>query len=184
MKKPYIKTFWTSNGMKKIFFFFIFLLLLPLAKIHAESISLGLPKTVQVGEIFEVLVQADSGGNLVNSVSIMLDYDENLLSFSGFKESETVINLWVDSPREERGRVYFSGIVPGGVLGLYDPRKTELEDIPLTRLLFTARGAGRAEFSFANSEILKHDGRGSALSHQRNPVKPAIWIPKNRNRLK
>ncbi|MEK7071545.1 MAG: cohesin domain-containing protein [Patescibacteria group bacterium] len=131
----------------------------------AASVSVSLPASVRVGEVFEVFINVDSGGTLINSAEITLDYDENLMSFSGYKDDGAVMGLWIDSPREKNGEIHMSGIIPGGVLGLYDPEKQGLEAIPLTRLLFTAEKDGRAIFSFSQTKILKHDGRGTQLAH-------------------
>ena len=131
----------------------------------AAEISLSLPQSVNVGENFEVLINGNTDGVLINSVNIILDYDQDLMSFSGYKSDGTVISLWVDSPNEQNGNIYMSGIIPGGVFGLYDPNKQGLEAIPLARLFFTAKKDGNAVFSFIKTEIFKHDGKGTSLIH-------------------
>jgi hypothetical protein len=134
----------------------------------AADISISKPSAVNVGENFEVLININSDGKLINSADIILDYDQELVSFSGYKSEDTVINFWVDSPHEKNGSVYMSGIIPGGVLGLYDPKKPPqkgLGPIPIVRLLFTAKKEGKATFSFIKTQILEHDGAGTELAH-------------------
>ncbi|MDP2789197.1 MAG: hypothetical protein Q8O46_04100 [bacterium] len=103
---------------------------------------------------------------MINSADIALDYDEDLLSFSGYKNEGSMMRLWIDSPHEENGKILMSGIIPGGVSGLYDPKKQGLGKIPLTRLIFTPRQEGRATFSFMKTKILKHNGKGTELLHE------------------
>lgn len=156
--------------MKKFSFFLIIffsLFVFSSTKAFAANVFVSLPPSVRVGENFEVLVNVDSDGILINSVNIILDYDQNLLSFSGYKNDTSLIRLWVDSPYEKYGSVYLSGIIPGGVVGLYNPNKKELSALPLVSLLFTAKAEGLAIFSFNKTEILKHDGKGTQLIHTR-----------------
>ena len=152
---------------KFLFIFIIFLagLLYFPAQTLAASVFISTSGTARVGDTFEVLINADTDGEAVNSVNLSLDYDDNLISFAGYKSENTVIELWVDSPHEEDGVLYMGGIIPGGVSGLYDPSKNGLSPIPLARLLFVAKAEGNAKLSFVKTEILKHDGRGSQLVH-------------------
>src|SRR3989344_3051467 len=140
----------------------------------AASIYISLPESVSAGEVFEVLINVDSGGVLINSAEITLDYDENLMSFSGYKDDGAIMGLWILSPREENGEIHMSGIIPGGVFGLYDPKKEGLVNIPLARLMFTSQQAGTAVFSFIKTEILKHDGQGTQLAHEEKGGKVVI----------
>ncbi len=150
--------------MKKTLFIFIIFILFTLAsRALAASVFTSLPSNVGVGDTFEILVNADTGGELINSISLTLDYDESLMSFSGYKDENAVVKLWLIFPREREGAVYMTGIIPGGVSGVHDPNRKGLSPIPLARLLFTAKAEGEAEFSFTKTEILKNDGKGTAL---------------------
>ncbi len=76
------------------------------------------------------------------------------------------MGLWVVPPHEEGGKILMSGIIPGGVSGLYDAKKPGLGAVPLARLSFTATSAGIATFSLGDTSLLRHDGRGTALAHE------------------
>ncbi len=150
---------------KTIFIIIIFsLLALPQASIAAEVFTSS-PAKVFDGETFEVTINAATDGNLINSINIVLNHDENLVSFAGYKSDGSIVNLWLHSPYEKDGSVYLEGIIPGGVSGLYDPRKENPSPIPLVKLLFKAKDTGDARFSFTKTEILKHDGNGTILTH-------------------
>ncbi len=151
---------------------FLGLLVLPLvasAVTNTASLSFSLPSVTHIGENFEVLVKADTGGVLINSVNIAFEYNKDLVSFAGYKDDNTVVRLWVDAPHEDKealGVVSMSGIIPGGVSGLYDPTKQGISPVPIARLIFVANKEGTANFSFTKTQILKHDGKGTELPHE------------------
>ena len=151
----------------------------------AANVSFALPPSVNTGENLDVLVNADSGGILVNSVEFTISYDQNLLSFSGYSDNSSVVKLWMNPPHADNGlpaqtgKISMSGIIPGGVLGLYDANKQGLGPIPIVHLLFTAKNSGTASFSFVDSKILEADGLGTPLSH--NNIGASIDIKLNPN---
>ncbi|HEV7424015.1 MAG TPA: hypothetical protein VGO21_02375 [Candidatus Paceibacterota bacterium] len=139
---------------------------------HAANISLITSASAHVGENISVAITADTGGILINSIEAVVSYDKNLLSFSGYSDDNDVIKIWIEPPHEEEGlpaqtgKIYFSGIIPGGVMGLYDAKKKELSPIPLVHLFFTPKKLGTSKFSFISSKILEHDGLGTPLPHE------------------
>ncbi len=139
----------------------------PTTAIFAAGVSFTVPDKAYVGEVFEVVVKADSDGEMINSVDLMIDFNDSILEFSGYKSDNGVVKLWVKSPSEKDGVLEMSGIIPGGVMGLYDPAETSLGDIPLVTLMFTAQKIGDTELSFVQSKILKHDGKGTEIEHEK-----------------
>jgi len=155
-----------KNIIKKTFIPILFLLgFTPLVSM-AASVSILVPESANVGDAFSIDILADTDEELINSINMILDFQNDLVSFAGYKAEGTLVKLWVDPPHEKDGKIYFSGIIPGGVSGLYDASKQELGDIPLVRLLFVAKGQGMANFSFIQTELLKHDGLGTPLFHE------------------
>jgi hypothetical protein len=145
----------------------------------AANISFSLPTEMKVGENLDVIINADTGGILVNSIELVINYDESSLSFSGYSDDNAVIKLWIEPPHAEAGKIYLSGIVPGGVLGLYDPNKKGLSPVPLVNLFFVGKKTGDAKFSFDASKILKNDGEGTALAHEE--LSGSVMINNNPN---
>lgn len=154
-----------TKSFKKIYIAILFLLCLIPVKLFAADISFSSLATVEMGKNFEVLINIDSDGLLINSTDIALEYDKDLVSFSGYKTENTVSGIWIKSPSEENGSIYMNNIIPGGVSGLYDSSKNGLGPIPLVKLIFKAKKEGSAEFSFAKTQILQHDGLGTPLVH-------------------
>ncbi len=142
-----------------IIFFFTFA-----SNVYGASIFVSDTPNIKTGDTFPVTVNLDTGQESINTVEVVLDFNEDLLSFAGYKDDESVIKLWVESPYEKQGQVYFSGIIPGGVNGVYDAEtQSGLRAIPLVDLLFVARGEGLADFVFTESKVLKNDGLGTSL---------------------
>ena len=157
-----------KNSKKQFLFIFTILILAFVFKANsafAASIYFTSPSSVNVGDKLDVLVNADVGGVLVNSTELGINYDNNLLSFTGYSDSNSVIKLWIDPPHAENGKISLSGIIPGGVSGLYDANKKGLGPIPLVHLFFLAKKVGTVNLSFDDSKILEQDGKGTALLH-------------------
>lgn len=133
----------------------------------AASLSLEAPNEIKVGDSLNVAIIADTDEVLINSLELVIDYDEEIFSFAGHSDENSMVTVWIEPPREKNGKIYLSGIIPGGVAGVYDPKKEELEALPLTHLIFLAKketSAGNStKFSFVSSEILIHDGVGTPL---------------------
>lgn len=153
--------------IKIILISFLFLTVFT-AKVFAAEVFVSTPQNTTVGKTFDVSINANTDEVLINSANIILNYDEDLLTFSGYKSDGSMVNLWLHSPYAKNGSVYMDGIIPGGVSGLYNPKKQGLSPIPLVILKFTAKKTGTAQFSFTKTEILKHDGKGTPLIHDEN----------------
>lgn len=162
------------NKYLRYFLIGIIFFLSPLNQLLAAEIYFNTPEQVQVGEVFEVLVNVESGGVMINSVDLSIDFNQDTLVFSGYKNEDGVVKLWVKSPILEDGVLKMSGIIPGGVSGLYDPREKGLGPVPVVSLMFTAKKTGNAEFSFIDSKIFKHDGKGTEIDHEQSGASMVI----------
>jgi hypothetical protein len=152
---------------KKLYIPIAMLVCLLPATSFAASVFFDVQKQVEVGSTFEITINADTDEELVNSIKFVLDYDETLLSFSGYKSNAGVVGLWIRSPYEKQGQIHMEGIIPGGVSGLYDPNEEHIGAVPIVTLIFKSLRPGVGSFNFIQSEILKHDGKGSTLDHRR-----------------
>ena len=171
-----------KNTQKHFLFIFIIFLSLFALRTHsasAASVSFNTPASVNVGDNLDVTVNTDTGGVLINSAEVVVDFDQNLLSFSGYSDDNSMIKLWINPPHATLGQISFSGIIPGGVSGVYDAKKTGLSPIPLVHLLFTAKNSGTLNLSIVDSKILEHDGLGTPLLHDN--VGSSVIITNNPN---
>ena len=158
--------------MKK--FFFIIAILFFALRAQAAEVYVSAPKSAETGAEFSATIYADPDGISINSVSVAVSYPEDLVSFSGYDESGGLLSVWIESPKEESGKISFSGIIPGGVSGVYDPEVSGLAPLPLIELKFTAARPGEAYFGVSESTLLKNDGKGTPLPHTRGEAEVLI----------
>jgi len=168
------------NKTKKLYFISIISILFIFfgaQNAFAANVSFGVLPSIKTGESLDVVVNVDTGGELVNAMEFVVSYDSDLLSFFGYSDNSSVIKLWINPPnvkKDDPGKISLSGIIPGGVAGLYNADKKELSAVPIVHLLFIAKKPGVAKFSFAYSKILKHDGVGTALLHERQNTEVTV----------
>lgn len=134
---------------------------------QAANLSVIAPERIEDKNQFNVLISLETGGTTINSVDISVSYPDDILSFKGYKEDGGINKLWLVTPKDEGGKIHFSGIIPGGIDGIYDPDKTGLQPIPLVSLIFIPKASGYGEFSVLNSNILQNDGVGTELLHNK-----------------
>lgn len=161
--------------IKRLFTILIFLLSFSVA--HAADVSIVAPNSIDTAKQFTVLVHLSTDDVLVNSFDMSISYPKDLLTFGGYKESESIKKIWILSPKDEGGTIHFTGIIPGGVSGVYDPNKTGLQPIPLVALIFSPKGNGSGDFKIINSKILENDGKGTELEHNVNNHSFTVALP-------
>lgn len=151
------------NFMKKLLFILIliFTLFSPIA--YGAELSLQLPKEIKEGNNFIASVYLDTKGLAINGADVAFTFDQDKISFVGYKKEEGVIQLYLDAPNTKGDTVSFSGIIPGGVSGSYDAKKQGLQKLNLVNLIFKAKEKGESDFVFIKSDIFKHDGKGTKI---------------------
>lgn len=163
--------------MKKFLFLIFILFLLKANQTLASTLSVISPDSILNNKQFEVKIELDTGGSLINSFDITVSYPKDLLKFEGYKEEGSINKSWYISPTEKNnGSINFIGIIPGGVDGVYDPDKKGLQPIPITKLLFSSKSNGIGEFKIINSSILENDGLGTPLVYDVNNSRISISI--------
>lgn len=133
--------------------------------VHAADVSIMAPKIISNEGQFNVLLNLSTDGTPINSIDITISYPKDLLTFRGYQEDGSIKKIWLISPKDTNGEIHFSGIIPGGVDGVYDPDKQGLQPIPLVQLIFTPKQNGIGEFKLIHSDILQNDGAGTPLTH-------------------
>lgn len=153
--------------MQKIIKFFILVIVFisTSSTTYAARLYFDIPDDTNITKDFEVDVKLDTEGTYVNSVDLDIVYPQNLVNFSGYKNEDGIINIWLKQPQIDKGHISLSGIIPGGVEGYYDPIKSSIEPLIIAKLLFSPQNIGSGEFVFINSNILLNDGNGTKLSY-------------------
>ncbi len=160
-----------SNSMKfflPILICFLVSVSTPLYAADTASVSINAPAKVEINKNFSIVVDVQPKGEAINSFDITMSYPSENVSFEGYTEEKSIKKIWINSPTSNLNTIHFSGIIPGGVDGVYDPDKKDLQAIPVAYLLFKTTKLGSGMFSIRNSNILKNDGLGTSLTHERN----------------
>ena len=142
--------------MKNFLFLIILsLCLIPNKIILASSISMYSTEYINTTESFKVLIAVDSEGVTFNSLDVIVGFDSKLVDFVGFQDSDTLFKNWIQKPvLLEEGKIQMTGIVPGGISGVYNPNKKDLENIKVVYLVFKAKKEGLARLVFNKNVIL------------------------------
>lgn len=134
-------------------------------KTEASIVSIKAPNTVSVGERISVDILVDPEDKSINSIESTIIFPSKILEFSGFSGKQSSIPIWVEEPKEkQKGSIYFSGVIPGGIERLYDPLNESNTAIPVVRLFFIAKASGTADFVVGNSSVLENNGKGTATN--------------------
>ncbi len=150
----------------KIILFIITIFFANTFAVYAADVSVLAPKIVKNNQTFIVSVDLNTDHVLVNSFDITISYPSDILSFKGYKEDVSIKKLWIVPPTNSSGSIHFSGIIPGGVDGVYDPDRIGLQAIPVIELIFSSIALGNGEFTLIHSDILQNDGLGTPLIHE------------------
>jgi hypothetical protein len=116
---------------------------------------------VQAGDKIVVAVLVDTQDKILNAAEGSITFGRDELSLVRILDSESVINFWVQEPKQERDTVFFSGITPGGFTG---------HGNNLLTLEFEAKKEGVATVTVEDVQLLLHDGLGTPVEVVRVPL--------------
>ena len=157
------------NNFKKIIVLSIFVLISFLScekNVFASSIYLTSDtEKITIGKEFYVDVMIDTKGGSINGVEGKVSFDKDNIIFIRAEEGKSIINLFIDKPKEEGSAIGFSGIITNGFSGVVDPfnQKQKLNGL-LLRLFFEAKKEGPINLSTINFIVTLNDGMGTTES--------------------
>lgn len=139
--------------------------------VEAALVSIKVSENTLVGSRIFVDVLVDPENQSINSIESTINFPTENLIFNGFSVKQSSIPIWVEEPKEKnKGQIYFSGVVPGGLERIYDPVHPENKSIPVLRLFFIAKTKGSVIISSSNSTVLQNDGKGTATNTKDSSV--------------
>jgi hypothetical protein len=136
---------------------FILLTLFLSTTVEAATIYFEQPADiVQVGDSVSVAILINTEGKTINAVEAEVTYNADELVLKEVVDGESIVNFWVEAPKNtESGKVRFSGVTPGGIVG---------RDLNLLTLEFEARKEGVGSVLLENVQVLLHDGQGTPIA--------------------
>ena len=133
----------------------LFALCMPLFAFAAEIRLDSHKAEVKTGEQFVVDVIVHSEEQL-NAVEGRISFPADMLSVREIRDGNSVINFWVEKPRESAsGSIAFSGITPGGFSG---PNNF------VFAVVFEAKSKGEITLTLQETTALRNDGAGTKES--------------------
>ncbi|OGF20510.1 hypothetical protein A2316_01650 [Candidatus Falkowbacteria bacterium RIFOXYB2_FULL_38_15] len=140
--------------MRKIivFTFILFFLFLARFTFAAETIFEIKNQTFRVGDIFEAGFFVNTEDEDINAIEGKIIFPEEIISLKEIRDGNSIINFWIDKPKNSNGEIMFSGIIPGG----YSDKKGLVFSA-----VFQSLKEGQGIFGINNVKILKNDGEGT-----------------------
>jgi len=112
---------------------------------------------------FIVDIRIDTEDECINTVSVEIIFDSEILLVKDFSKASSIISLWLEEPEiiNKEGKVVFSGGIPGGYCGILygDPGESNL----LGRIIFEVKENINEELNTEilvseNSKVFLNDG--------------------------
>ena len=132
-------------------FCFLFFSLLPHLGQAATLYLMPQSQTVYQGDGFLVEIKLDTEGEEINTAQVGLTFPQNLLEAIDFSKGNSILQLFAEEPKIQKGEISFTGGIPKGFNG----------NGLLAKITFLAREIGRARVNFKeNSQVLLNDPEG------------------------
>ena len=150
--------------------FFVSALLSPAGFVSAATLSIDPSHgSFGPGDMFVMTVRIDTATDeCINAADIEVAFPNDLVKVTAVSKGESLMTLWTDGPsiENEKGRVTWSGGIPGGYCGrvLGDPGKTNILGKVVFNVLPVKADSVELSmrFSFGSStKVLLNDGFGS-----------------------
>lgn len=122
---------------------------------HAATLFMSSSKDVaNIGDTIEVLIKTDSEGVGINATQATLQYPKDILTATKIDKAESVFNFWLEEPKfsNDTGQVTFVGGSSAGQSG---------KSLQILKIIFSVKGAGRAQLTFTDGAITASDGSGT-----------------------
>ncbi len=157
---------------------FIFVLLICFLSFYGfanAEVVLLVPNSnnVSISEEFYVDIYINTEGASINAIESNLNFDEDILEFSRFDNSQSIITHWISSKIIDKGSFQIAGVTPNGFSGfLNEPSLLNRGNIG--RAFFIPKKQGTAIITFNNVEVARNDGMGTLIKP--NSVSAVVQI--------
>lgn len=168
---------------KLILILFIILNLFLTNKIFAATLSLNPSKdSLGIGEQFYVDLKLDPENESINAISGKVFFDKGI-KYIRYEDGKSIINLWVEKPKQNENFINFSGLITNGFDGVIDPFSPKIK-LPgvIIRLIFEVESSGSFDLSTSEFLLNLNDGLGTEVKIP--PFKHKIIIEKFTRKIK
>jgi len=128
--------------------------LLPLLTFAAEIRVDGKNREVKAGEQFTATILLNTEES-INALEGQIAFPADVLELVEIQSGNSIVSFWIDKPKVEADKIFFSGIIPGGFRG---------ENGSILSMLFQAKKPGDGSIAIRGIKVLKNDGAGSTAA--------------------
>ena len=154
-----------SNHKKIILTLAVFIGLIFSHKVFAATLMLK-PSTytIGIGGQFYVDLLLNPEGQSINTIGGTVSFSEEKVSFIRAEDGKSMVNLWVEKPKNTDNEINFAGIMTNGFDGVIDPfdQSHKLPGL-IIRLVFQSTSPGKVFFSTINTTLNLNDGFGTEI---------------------
>jgi hypothetical protein len=131
------------------------LLFVGIRGVQAAEIFFGTKTNeARIGEQFQVDVILNTEGEQINAVEGKIVFPDKLLEVKEIRDGNSIVSFWIDKPKVESDKIFFSGIIPGG----YNDSRGLIFSIT-----FLAKKEGSGAIKFGEVKALRNDGQGTEV---------------------
>lgn len=142
----------------------------PYSLFAAEVSFTANTQTVAKEQQFYVDVFLQAENESINGIEGVLIYPKELVTLVRIEDGSSIITPWIERPKDTKGEITFTGIIPGGFQGLIDPFKgTTTGKGKVFRLVFEGKEEGRGPLFFSSLFGTLHDGDGTLTEPKHAP---------------
>jgi hypothetical protein len=127
------------------------------ARLYFEPATLNM----EVGKTAKIDIMLDPEGEPVNAVELEARFTSGLINFASALTDNSIISLWIESPKVAGTSIKMAGIVPGGFEGLLGPGSDKASAGKIVSLLFLPSQQGIGKIDLANAKVIKNDGKST-----------------------
>lgn len=130
---------------------------------YAAEIVLVSSHAPEAGKKIEVTLMLDTEGAALNAIEGTFEYPSGL-RLTEIHDGNSIVNFWIERPKEAAGTIPFAGIMPGGYSGA---------EGEILTLIFDVLETGDVMFGLRNSRAFLNDGNGTPV---RFALRPGVNI--------
>jgi hypothetical protein len=153
-------------------------------KLIATTLTLNPSKEILgIGEQFYVDLMLDPESESINTIKGSISFSGDNLSFLRAEEGKSIVNFWVEKPKQDKNIISFAGVILNGFAGVIDPFNSS-HKLPglIIRLVFETKKSGLVDFSTSTFSFNLNDGQGTET--EALPANIAINISNTINQVK
>jgi hypothetical protein len=146
---------------KMMLFVLAFTLVVPTSAFGASLLFSPSDVSTTLGSKFSVKLLIDTEGEKVNAIEGVINVPDGLKVFD-ILHGSSLLTFWVERPNFRGGKIYFSGVTPGGFFGPYDLSSGTFRGPgELLTLVIKSEDQGEQIMDIESITVLLNDGSGT-----------------------